>query len=242
MRRWFKCRSGEQWSANCPEAAKPKLSVILSPPEPFPLPPPDGLDETGAALWCDLVGTFEWDDPTAYRALLEACFAIQRAARCRKLIDEQGEVPKTKAGLSSPPPLRDETAAERWAVVCWRDLARILSRSGRLAGRRAGFPHADETSGSAAADRRRRAPVGSGLVDRGEEPPTNSEAEVAYVGMAVLRPSRSRFAAVRIARKAGRSGPGSSASAAADVPTKRTRRTPRAHGLRAAAISAWKWR
>ena len=106
-----------------PRSGKPKLSVILSPPEPVSPPPPDGLDATGAALWSELVGTYEWDDPAAYRALLEACFAIQRAERCRKLIDEQGEVAKTKAGLKSHPLLRDEVAAR--ALGC-----RLLARLG----------------------------------------------------------------------------------------------------------------
>ena len=106
-----------------PRATKPKLVAIASPPAAVSPPPPDGLDATGAQLWQELVGTYEWDDPAAYRTLLEACFAIQRASRCRKLIDEQGEAIRTKTGLKAHPLLRDEVAAR--ALGC-----RLLARLG----------------------------------------------------------------------------------------------------------------
>jgi hypothetical protein len=65
------------------------LALIASPPEPVPPPPPEGLDATGAALWRNIVATWEWhDDPVIYRVVEEACYALQRAARCRVLIDE----------------------------------------------------------------------------------------------------------------------------------------------------------
>jgi hypothetical protein len=101
----------------------PNLAVIQAQPASDHLPPPDGLDATGARLWSDICASFEWDDPSAYRVLLEACFAIQRAERCRKLIDEQGEVIRTKAGPRSHPLLRDETASR--ALGC-----RLLQRLG----------------------------------------------------------------------------------------------------------------
>ena len=77
----------------------------------------------------NIVATWEWhDDPVIYRVVEEACYAFQRAARCRRLIDEQGEVLRTKAGLRSHPLIREETAAGRWAAACWPDWARIWSR------------------------------------------------------------------------------------------------------------------
>ena len=104
-------------------ATKPNLALIASPPESIPPPTPEGLDATGLQLWQQHVTMFEWDDPTALQTLLEACFAIQRAARCRRLIDEQGEVSRTKAGLKAHPLLREETAAR--ALGC-----RLLARLG----------------------------------------------------------------------------------------------------------------
>jgi hypothetical protein len=105
-------------------ARKPNLSVILPPPQSEGPPPPDGLDATGAGLWRDIVATWEWhDDPVIYRVVEEACYALQRAARCRRLIDEQGEVLRTKAGLRAHPLLKEETASR--ALGC-----RLLARLG----------------------------------------------------------------------------------------------------------------
>ena len=176
MRGRYKCRSGEQWSANCPEAASPSEARPHRHPSLSRRRLPEGLDATGAALWSELVGTYEWDDPAAYRTLLEACFAIQRAERCRKLIDEQGEVARTKAGLKSHPLLRDEVAARALGCRLLARLGTIWSRSGRLVGRPEGLPDADETSAaSAAADRRRRAAMGSGSGRPRRGPPKRSE-------------------------------------------------------------------
>jgi hypothetical protein len=104
-------------------STRPRLAVIPAQPEPEGLPPPAGLDETGRELWRQITGTFEWDDPVPYRVLHEACLALQRAERCRRLIDEQGEMIRTKTGMKAHPLLRDEAAAR--ALGC-----RLLARLG----------------------------------------------------------------------------------------------------------------
>jgi hypothetical protein len=106
-----------------PRNSKAKLALIPSQPEANGPPPPAGLDETGIALWREVTGTWEWQDPVPYRVLHEACLALQRAERCRRLIDEQGEMVKSRTGPKAHPLLRDEAQAR--ALGC-----RLLARLG----------------------------------------------------------------------------------------------------------------
>ena len=86
----------------------------------MPPEPPDGLDAVGEHLWRKVTGTYVFDDPGSYVVLEEACRARQRAARCAKLIDRDGELFE---GNKAHPLLRDEL--QNRALAC-----RLLSRLG----------------------------------------------------------------------------------------------------------------
>jgi hypothetical protein len=105
-----------------PRKPSATLKLIPSHPAAPSVPPPAGLDEYGAALWTEVTSVFEWDDPSSYRVLAQAAFAAQRAERCRRLIDEQGEMLRVGKTLRSHPLLRDEVANR---ALCCRLLARL---------------------------------------------------------------------------------------------------------------------
>jgi hypothetical protein len=99
-----------------------QLSIIGTPPVPTGPTPPPHLDETGRQLWVEITGMFEWSDPGSYEVLAQACSARQRAERCRRIIDEQGEMIRGRDGLKAHPLLRDELANRAFLV---RSLAKL---------------------------------------------------------------------------------------------------------------------
>ena len=120
-------------------APKPDLRVVrLSPAEPQRLPPAN-LDATGRALWDEVTTVFAWDDPGNYRVLEQCCFALQRAERCRAVIDEQGEMLMVRGHVRSHPLLRDELQNRAFVVRSLAklglDLAPLRSGPGRPPGR-----------------------------------------------------------------------------------------------------------
>jgi hypothetical protein len=84
--------------------------------------PPGKLGAVGLSLWNDITGSYEFSDRASYETLFQACAAAERAARLRDLIDEAGEVQKTRAGFRDHPALKHELACR--AFVC-RSLARL---------------------------------------------------------------------------------------------------------------------
>jgi hypothetical protein len=101
----------------------PKLTVVAPAPAPEHPQPPRELDATGRALWDAVVRDYEFADPGSTEVLYQACAAVERAERCRRIIDEDGEVVKTRTGPRSHPLLRDEVANRALA-------ARLIGRLG----------------------------------------------------------------------------------------------------------------
>src|SRR5262245_20155249 len=100
----------------------PNITVIPVQPADLSPAPPGELDPYGMALWHEVTRIFSFDDPSSYECLFQACSARARAERCRKLIDEQGEMLRTKMGLRDHPLIKHEIAAR---ALCVRLLARL---------------------------------------------------------------------------------------------------------------------
>jgi hypothetical protein len=115
----------------------PNLSVVrLSEPR-LPGPPPS-LAEDGRKLWHDIQGAYMIDDPGGLVLLRVACEALDRAERCRRLIDEQGELVFIKGIPRAHPALGAERDARAAIVRAIRnlnlDLEPLRDRPGRPAG------------------------------------------------------------------------------------------------------------
>jgi hypothetical protein len=121
-------------------ARKPpaNLHLIKAPPEPDYPAPPRPLGEHGASLWRDIVTSYEFSDRASYETLAQACAALDRAERCRELIDEQGEMIPSRTGMRSHPLLRDELAnrafVTRALAKLGLDLEPLRSGPGRPGG------------------------------------------------------------------------------------------------------------
>jgi hypothetical protein len=90
------------------KASGPKLALISAAPAPVHPDPPGKLGETGMALWRAVVANYEFDDPGSTEILFQACAAADRAETCRRIVDQDGELIRTKVGTRSHPLLRDE--------------------------------------------------------------------------------------------------------------------------------------
>jgi hypothetical protein len=84
--------------------------------------PPQKLGASGMSLWRDVTMAYEFNDRASYQALYEACAASDRAEACRKQIDADGELVRTKSGFSDHPLLKHELAARAFVV---RTLGRL---------------------------------------------------------------------------------------------------------------------
>jgi hypothetical protein len=100
----------------------PKLSVVAPQPAPEHPAPPGKLGETGMALWRAVVANCAFDDPGSIEILYQAAAAADRAEACRRIVDQDGELIRTKAGTRSHPLLRDELNNRTFVV---RSLARL---------------------------------------------------------------------------------------------------------------------
>jgi hypothetical protein len=98
------------------KASGPKLAVINAAPAPEHPAPPGKLGETGMALWRAVTTNYAFDDPGSVQVLFQACAATERAEKCRAIIDEDGEVLRTRTGPRSHPLLRDELNNRAFAV------------------------------------------------------------------------------------------------------------------------------
>jgi hypothetical protein len=99
------------------------LKVVPPAPEPAAVDPPGELGVVGMSLWRDIVSSYEFNDRGSYETLFQACAAADRAANLRALIDEDGEVIRTKVGIKDHPGLKHEIANRSFVV-------RTLSRLG----------------------------------------------------------------------------------------------------------------
>jgi hypothetical protein len=105
-----------------PSRSAPRLAVIgSSPTSTAPAPPPQ-LGDIGAELWADIVAEYEFEDRGSYETLAQACAAADRAERCRRQIDQDGELIQTNTGVRDHPLLKHELAARAFVV---RTLARL---------------------------------------------------------------------------------------------------------------------
>jgi len=93
---------------------KPPLSLVL-PEHLHPAPPPE-LGERGRELWESIMHQYGIDDAGGQAILREACCAEDRAEKCRRIIDEQGEMITVRGQVRSHPLLRDELANRAFAT------------------------------------------------------------------------------------------------------------------------------
>jgi hypothetical protein len=59
---------------------------------------------------------YAFDDPGSVEILYQAAAAADRAEKCRAIIDEEGEIVRTRNGPRSHPLLRDELANRAFAT------------------------------------------------------------------------------------------------------------------------------
>jgi hypothetical protein len=105
-------------------ARKPstKLALIGSAPGRTGPAPPVGLGSMGTSLWVDIVAAYEFSDRASYETLGQACMAADRAESCRKQIEEDGEVIRSRGSVRDHPLIKHELAARAFVV---RTLARL---------------------------------------------------------------------------------------------------------------------
>jgi hypothetical protein len=101
----------------------PSLAVVPQHPAVAVPDPPGKLDATGMDLWRSVLGAYEFSDAASYMVLYQSCAAVERAERCRAIIDADGELVRSGKSVRSHPLLRDELANR--ALAC-----RLLSRLG----------------------------------------------------------------------------------------------------------------
>jgi hypothetical protein len=91
-------------------------------PEHDPVSTPVGLEATGAALWRHVLSQFDVSDAAGVCMLTEACRSLDRAARCKTIIDADGEVIVVKGIPREHPLLKAELASRS---LCIRTLQRM---------------------------------------------------------------------------------------------------------------------
>jgi len=85
--------------------------------------PPGSLGPAGLALWRSIQGQYQIGDAGGLAILEQVCGAVDRIAQYAQIIDEQGPVIVTKAGMREHPLVKAEIATR--ALV-----GRLISRLG----------------------------------------------------------------------------------------------------------------
>jgi hypothetical protein len=85
---------------------------------------PDDLGPDGARLWQRVQSEFDVQDIGGLTLLEQAARALDRAERCRRVIDEQGEAMKCKGGVFKEHPLLRAELQNRALV------ARLITKLG----------------------------------------------------------------------------------------------------------------
>jgi hypothetical protein len=87
-----------------------KSSANLAPvPDDPGRTPPVPLRPPGLALWRAVTASYAFDDAGSFHVLAMACQCLDRAERCREMIDHHGELLFDRNGVGkSNPLLRDE--------------------------------------------------------------------------------------------------------------------------------------
>ncbi len=99
----------------------PNLSVVRL-PEPKLPPAPAHLGPDGKKLWADIQTAYVITDPGGQALLRVACEATDRAERCRRLIDDQGELVMVRGQPRAHPALAAERDARAAIVRAIRNL------------------------------------------------------------------------------------------------------------------------
>jgi hypothetical protein len=120
------------------KAAVPTLRVLQSHPGPTAPAPPPELGPTGLSLWHDILAAYEFGDRASIETLAQCCHAADRAARCRRAIDEDGELIRGRNGLREHPLLRTEIANRSFLVRTLQKLGLDLEPTHQTPGRPAG--------------------------------------------------------------------------------------------------------
>jgi hypothetical protein len=122
--------------------AVPTLRVMRSHPVPTAPAPPSELGPTGLSLWRDILAAYEFGDRASIETLAQCCHAADRAARCRRQIDEDGELIRGRGGMREHPLLRTEIQNRAFLVRTLAKLGLDLEPThptpGRPAGQRGG--------------------------------------------------------------------------------------------------------
>ena len=91
----------------------PELTLIGPPPQPDPLAPPTDLGAAGTKLWNDLHRDFEIVDASGLAQLHQICGAADKVAEYSAIIERDGAVQRSKAGIEVHPSLiRDVLAGQ----------------------------------------------------------------------------------------------------------------------------------
>jgi hypothetical protein len=103
-------------------ARKPPNLKVIPLSEREATAPPAHLGEDGRQLWLDIQQSYQIDDPGGLVLLRVACEALDRAERCRRLIDEQGEMLTIRGIPRAHPALAAERDARAAIVRAIRNL------------------------------------------------------------------------------------------------------------------------
>jgi hypothetical protein len=91
------------------------LSIVRS-PTPDRLKPPRQLGTHGMKLWRSITSDYDVTDAGGIEMLAQACQALDRAEALRAVIEKDGEIIRTKAGLKDHPALKHELANRSFVV------------------------------------------------------------------------------------------------------------------------------
>ena len=86
-----------------PPSSPTRLTVVNLAPAPEHPAPPGKLGETGMTLWRNVTANYAFDDPGSVEILFQACAAADRAEACPWIIDQDGELIRTKTGMRLHP-------------------------------------------------------------------------------------------------------------------------------------------
>jgi hypothetical protein len=99
-----------------PSKTGPTLAVVPQQPDVSTSEPPGKLAAVGRKLWVSITSNYEFSDAASYMVLYQSCAAVERAERCRAIIDTDGELIRVGKAVRSHPLLRDEVANR--ALAC----------------------------------------------------------------------------------------------------------------------------
>jgi hypothetical protein len=121
-----------------PRSSSSKLALVGGQSATDPLQPPPHLAGVGLVLWRAIASQYCFEDPASYEMLAQACFAVNRAERCRVIIDRDGELLHVGRVPRAHPLIREETQTRALA-------SRLLQRLGldleAAASQRVPHPH-----------------------------------------------------------------------------------------------------